>query len=351
MRGWCGRKLAVWALTELEPYTQMRLPFAPIISMLGLISSLLLPQASAMIRGINLYGFETELANLQCSWKNPPEFYLSKLQELGFNYIRLPFSYQLVKDGNFAALDHFLGLVDTYDLNVVLDFHRLINSRQSWGPTSDGVSMDEFVGAWIQILGRYKDNPRVVGADIFNEHQSADASYWNRVLHEILPRIEDAFPGRFEYFVGGHSWGGSLRDISVDDVPFIDRVHYTIHRYPFSGGTGDLRRDTEWAFGGHEGNMNIGEWGFKMQPDQVAWAKDFIAILKERGVRDTFLWAQSLSWDTGGLWEDDCQTLRWDKYEIVKTLWEDDNNEGRKTSLRGAVGGAIGATNSSTTTR
>lgn len=286
--------------------------------------------ANAITKGINIYGLETEGRNFVCSWVHPVEYYIDEVHRLGFNSLRIPFAYQWVNEGDFSKMDDMFRAVQKYpDMKVLLDFHRIYNTRQSYSPT-DGISLDDFKNAWVRVLERYQHIPNLKAVDIFNEYQGGDAGYWNWLLHDVVQHIENKFPGRFTFSVGGVNWGGNIHDINLEDLPFRDRIQYTIHRYHFSGGAEVW--DWDYSFGPFRNKVNVGEWGFKTENEnEKGWAWKFISYLKERGIRNTFFWTIAHSGDTGGLWWDDCQNINWEKYNIIKTLWE--GNEDTKSEL------------------
>ncbi len=82
-----------------------------------------------MIRGINWFGFETEYANLMCTWNGGIAKHLDMIEALDFNYIRLPFL-DFVEKADWVHMDEFFSLVEQKNMSVLLDFHRLENSHQ-----------------------------------------------------------------------------------------------------------------------------------------------------------------------------------------------------------------------------
>ena len=60
-----------------------------------------------IIKGINWFGFETEYKDLMCTWAHSIDWHLHKIKEVGFNYIRLPFSLEFVQEGNWSQMDEF----------------------------------------------------------------------------------------------------------------------------------------------------------------------------------------------------------------------------------------------------
>ena len=109
-----------------------------------------------VIRGINWFGYETEYKNLMCTWVNDIDWNLSKMKEVGFNYIRLPFSAEFVKEGNWDNMDLFFERSLEHGINVVLDFHRLQSTHQSYQPYDELYTFDDFLLCWKIILLRYQ---------------------------------------------------------------------------------------------------------------------------------------------------------------------------------------------------
>lgn len=296
-----------------------------------------------MIKGMNYYGLETPSRDFVCGWQHRPSYYLAKLDELGFNSIRLPFSLEYVRAGNFEKMDEFFDAIKKHPhMNVTLDMHRVFSSHQGPTPTENWITMDMFLSGWKTIIDRYKMNPQLYGIDVFNEYQGTDSNYWNGVLRTIVNDIEAHVPNRFEYFVGGTRWGGDIHDINLESLPFSDRIHYTIHKYIFSGSGFNRQDDWNESFGQFKdipGKVSVGEWGFKSDRwDEVNWAKEFVGYLKEHDIRNTYFWTIAHSGDTGGLWHDDCENIDMDKYEIIKSLWDSDKRESSSNHLRGKDG-------------
>lgn len=295
---------------------------------------------SQMIKGINYYGLETPSKDFVCGWQHRPSYYLEKLDDLGFNSIRLPFSLEYVRSGDFGKMDEFFdALAKHSNMTVTLDMHRVFSSHQGPTPTENWITMDMFLEGWRTIINRYQDRSQLIGIDVFNEYQGTDSNYWNGVLRTIVTDIETNFPNRFQFFVGGTRWGGDIHDINLENLPFHDRIHYTIHKYIFSSSGFNRENDWDYSFGNFkdiEGKVSVGEWGFKSdRMDEVAWAKEFVGYLKKHNIRDSYFWTIAHSGDTGGLWFDNCEDIDMVKYNIIKSLWEDDEQKSSKM-LRGS---------------
>jgi aryl-phospho-beta-D-glucosidase BglC (GH1 family) len=156
------------------------------------------------IRGYNLFGLETDLRNIDCSWTHHPEYYISQLHDVGFNHIRLPFSIQYVEEGDFTVMDSVFEIVSRYQpCNITIDAHRVYTSHQGSDPTEGGMTLTRYTDAISILLSRYQHYPFLYGLDVFNEYQGNDVLFWNSQLQQITQKIEMRFPGRFFYFCGG----------------------------------------------------------------------------------------------------------------------------------------------------
>lgn len=283
------------------------------------------PLPQDIIRGINWFGLETEYYGLMCTWQNPIDWHLEKIDHLGFNYIRLPFSVEYVQRGEWSQMDSFFHHVQNHEsIKVVLDCHRLHSTHQSSKPYDNFYSFDVFLDSWRIILDRYQNVNNLESVDIFNEYQSENYVEWNSIARQTLTYIEYHFPERFHYMVGGTNWGGNLHYVSVEDLPFSKRVSYSIHKYWFS----DTEQDYEekWNYSFADVNLpliNVGEWGYKSTSlKETEWAESFVDFLIKKNLRDTFFWTYSYnSGDTAGVLLEDCTTVDEKKMELLHYLW------------------------------
>lgn len=259
------------------------------------------------MRGINWFGFETENANLMCLWKNPLEWHLDTMKNLGFDSIRLPFSLDYIKSNNWYAMDEFFDKSEDFD--IILDFHRLENYKQSEKPFNNKYNFEDFLIGWQTILDRYEHYDHLVGIDIFNEYQSNNIDEWEDLAIQTVDFIREQYGERFDIIVNGYSWGSCLRDFEIDR----ENITYSIHLYPFH------IHDWENCLNDKE-NLNIGEFGFL--DNQIGWGYTFIDWLKKKNITDAFFWTWSPnSHDTGGILRDDCETINYNKMDVLNKLW------------------------------
>ena len=296
-----------------------------------LLSLLFFPVVHSIIRGLNTFGFETEHKSLMCDWVQSYDWMFEKIHQLGFNTIRLPFCYQYIYDNDFSKMDEVFDKVDKYDLDVVLDFHRIHNYEQSPTPWHDNVKLDDFIFAWEVILERYKNNNRLVGVDIFNEYQSDNYTEWNDLSYKIVSAIENRFPNRFWFIVGCVQWNGNCHFVNFHNITFGDRVFLGIHKYCWSD-TEPFEEKWTHSFGTEK--IIVGEFGaLSNRPDQMDWLKRFIKYLKKHHYYDSFFWSWSWnSGDTGGILKEDCSSIEEEKMNLLRYYWDDTQKRNLRSS-------------------
>jgi aryl-phospho-beta-D-glucosidase BglC (GH1 family) len=283
---------------------------------------IILPVVESIVKGINIYGFETEHSSLACDWVSSYDEILENVQNLGFNTVRLPFSHDYIHNTNMSSMDSFFDAILKTQLDVVLDFHRLVNYQQSAKPYDDQHSFQQFLDDWVFIADRYQYNSHLIALDLFNEWQGNDCQEWNQLATEVINVLESKFPYRFSYMVGCPSWGSDCSDVSIT-LPYQDRIFYSIHRYIWHGSNDHDSWDHHFGNIGIDGNkMIVGEYGWKSDlPNQVVWAREFLDYLKSRNIRNSFFWCYGVSGDTGGIMKDDCKTVEWDKIKLLYEYW------------------------------
>lgn len=277
---------------------------------------------NAFIRGISLFGMETEYMAVMCTWEHPIDWHMSKIKELDFTHVRVPFSYDYIARGDWTAMDELFVSAERHNLSLALDFHRIDRTHQSAKPYTTTVTFDMFLEAWRTILNRYHSRAVLEAVDIFNEYQSDNAAEWNNLARQIVSFIDTNFPDRFIFYVGGTNWGGSLQFVDLDDMKCHDRIRYTIHKYWFSDTQEPLEQAWNVSFGSHKMLVNVGEWGFQSeQQSQVDWANRFINWLLSVDIKDSYFWTWTWnSGDTGGILKD-CTTVDDSKMSILRRYW------------------------------
>lgn len=285
-----------------------------------------LPCIFGMMKGISFYGLETEYRGFSCDWVKTINVMIDDVKQLGFNTIRVPFSLQYINENDFKKLDEFFVAVEKSNMDVMLDFHRLNSIKQSAKMYDNIYSFDDFLEGWKFILDRYKHYPNLKYVDIFNEWQDNNYIEMNELYTEAVIFLENHFPNRFVYFIQGHNWGGNLKNVKID-VPFQDRIIYTIHKYHFSN---TEPYETEWQkdfeLDKHK-NICVGEFGWiSTNKKEVEWGWRFLNWLKENDITNTVFWQYGFhSWDTQGIFgtfdNDGCSIVDTKKIEMLNKLW------------------------------
>lgn len=121
------------------------------------------------------------------SWWREEDFV--NIKNLGFNCIRLPFTYLNLYDENYILKDDAFYLIDWFienckenQLYVILDLHGAIGSQNgahhsgnTWGGTGESrlFSNDDYkektIQLWKDVANRYKDEPTIAAYDLLNE--------------------------------------------------------------------------------------------------------------------------------------------------------------------------------------
>lgn len=278
---------------------------------------LLITSASAM-KCINYYGMETEKADLVCRWKHEPWWYLDKLKfSMGVDTVRVPFSYDYIQANNFTIMDTMFVDARRAEMKIILDYHRTNSSHQSPHPDAE-IDIAHFAAAWTTVIDRYVNNPALWALDLFNEPQDVDNVYLNNFYVQFISYLEMLYPKRFVYFLGCEEWGSKCQRIS-NKIPGIEpsRVKISIHLYPFSV---PMEKISQYAPNGSD--WVVGETGYDIKENgDFDWFTKLLAYLKSKNVYDVCLWTIAHSADTGGWFEDDCETLIASKVDAMKSFW------------------------------
>jgi hypothetical protein len=166
----------------------------------------------------------------------------------------------------------------------------------------------------------------VIGHNIYNEYQGSNATIVSNYTQQIIQSIEDRFPQRYIHFVTGTHWAGCLQNINLTFPQNItDRIYYSVHKYHFSG-DGTIK-DWNESFGNltwlNTSKVIVGEFGWNArEPKQELWALSFLTYLQSLNISNTIYWTIAHSYDTGNLFQDDCTTINWNHYSLLKRFWD-----------------------------
>lgn len=353
------------------------------------------------LTGISWFGFETDQQVFHGIWSVKMETVLDTVANRGFNVLRVPVSVQLVnqwrsgKGGtpgsvNFGAnpglqgmtslqvLDTAVAYAKRIGLKVMLDMHRVVNTQQVEGWTTNGYTVADFDAGWRWLAEHYKNDDTVIAVDLFNEPHggpgnaaaikwdtSSDANNWRDEAIRVANQILDINPNLLIVVEGveatpkdGYTydetnaanyhfswWGGNLRRVKAIPVDLGSRQSQLVYS-PHDYGPGVYAQpwlhagfteatltaeywDPSWLYIAKQNiaPLLVGEWGGKLDGgDNQRWMGYLAHTLVANRLSHTFWCVNPNSGDTGGILLDDWTSVDGAKYDIVKpTLWQDAN--------------------------
>lgn len=240
------------------------------------------------------------------------EQYFQAIKVAGFNSVRIPINwadhaqsqppYQ-IDPAFFDRVDWAIDQVLSRRLSAVIDIHHYAQMDQD--PVGN---TPRLASLWKQIAARYKDRPKTLLFELFNEPQDKFSDeIWNTVFPDVLRTIRQGDPDRL-VIVGPGYWN-SMDDLPLLQLPEHDRrLIVTFHYYkPFHfthqaqnwmpmsmawKGTGwgtpqdrnDLHEDfakvAAWAHR-YQRPIYLGEFGVSEQADGEARASWARAVARE----------------------------------------------------------------------
>jgi endoglucanase len=346
------------------------------------------------ISAVNWKGMESDDFAPIGLYAQPWRKLMDGIKANGFNAIRLPFSLEMLETTrapnniDFAKnpdltgktamqiMDMVIDYARQLGLRVILDCHRRTADLGAQGTERDGRWYDatyteaEWIAAWVTLARRYKNDPTVIGADLFNEpHSTATntvtwggggANDWARAAEAAASAILTEHPQWLIFVEGisGHTgltgvpesktdwWGQNLRGVATRPiVPRVaganvtNKVVYSAHVYPpavligpavlFDAPAFPANMPEAWnkAFGfiftENRAPIWIGEFSSNLSgvasnskctlndPREPLWINAFIRYLggdfNLDGTDDVAADLQGMSWAYWGWMFDDCQ--------------------------------------------
>ena len=329
---------------------------------------------TVQLRGVNWFGAETETHALHGLWARNWKDMIDQMQGQGFNAVRLPFCPATLQGVAPSGIDYSRN-ADLQGMNSrqVLDAVVLELSRRGMyvlldHHTSDCQSISELwytpsysEAQWLNDLAfvaqRYREVPGVIGIDIKNEPHGAAtwgtgnvATDWNLAAERAAARVLPIAPHWLIAVEGigasascssqaGHFWGSNIEPLECKPLAIpADRLLLAPHTYgpdvyvqPYFNAAdfpANMPAIWEQQFGrfvqkGY--TLLLGEFGGKYgqgHGGDVAWQDALVDYLVGKGVRSGFYWSWNPnSGDTGGILQDDWQTVRSDKVQLLQRLW------------------------------
>lgn len=170
---------------------------------------------------------------------------LRRARALGFNAVRVPFSYRILeedaqpyvyKERGWRFLDRVVEWCRDLDLYCILDLHRAPGGQTGAGLDegrlwSDEAYVNRTEALWRAVALRYRDRPEVAGYDLLNEPIAApSAEAWVRVHDRLYRAVRDVDPGRVLFIEPPFPIGGP-EQLPDPKVPGWRNISYSYHPY------------------------------------------------------------------------------------------------------------------------
>ena len=330
---------------------------------------------AVQLRGVNWFGFETELQTIHGLWRRNWKEMIAQMQGLRINAVRIPvcpatlrgvtpggIDYDKNPDlrglNTLELLDKVVTELDARGMHVLIDHHRPDCEAISELWYTDDYSEDEWLADLAFIARRYRAFGHFMGIDLKNEpHGKATwgagkkATDWNAAAERAAEVVLDAAPNIL-VFVEGISdtgrctdappawWGGNLAPMSCTplDIP-DDRLVLSPHVYgpdvhpqPYFD-TPDFPDNLPAIWDAHFGQFAEqgfaivpgefgGRYGHAGDPRDRTWQNALIDYLRKKNITSGFYWSWNPnSGDTGGLLQNDWQTVWPTKLALLDHFW------------------------------
>jgi endoglucanase len=237
-------------------------------------------------------------------WKTFRENYITHddikfLKQVGFNSVRVPFSYRLfvaqgvpqkLEGDGYELMDRVVGWCRTEGLYVILDMHAAPggqtgdNIDDSWGYPflfESNESQKLTVELWRKVAARYQNEPAVLGYDLLNE---PIAHYFD--TDKLNPKLEPLYrkivAGIREVdknhiiLLGGAQWDGNFKPLGP---PFDDKLAYTFHKYWM-----EVNQKAIQEYLDFRNKYNVPVWMGESGENTDDWIVSFRELLEENDI-------------------------------------------------------------------
>jgi len=329
-----------------------------------------------LLKGVNWFGIETNTHAPHGLWRRDYKEMLAQIKQLGYNFIRLPYSVQALRSSDVTGIDFSIGSnkeleaktplevmdliiqeCDRQGLLILLDSHRLNDERipELW--YGDGFSEANWINTWIKLAIRYKNQANVIGADLKNEPHGKASWGTNEILTDwrlaaervgnailnvnpnwliVVEGVENNVPGQKlkNYWHGGNLEG--VKDYPVR-LSRRDKLVYSAHEYGpgvynqpyFSEKNFPKNLSDRWQTGFYYISREniapilIGEFGGRLSdtssPEGI-WQTKFVKYIRQKKLSFAYWSWNPNSADTGGILEDDWQSVNISKQQLLSQL-------------------------------
>ena len=321
------------------------------------------------ITGVNWFGFETSTFAPHGLWARSYKSMLDQIAASGFNAIRLPYSNALFRPGNtanginytlnpdlkglrgLALMDKIVDAATHRGLMIILDQHRPDASGQSPLPSAGMLSEQQWIGDWAMLARHYRSNPLIIGADLHNEPNGpatwgtgSPQTDWRLMAQKAGNAVLAANPSWLIFVEGvdhyqGQSywWGGDMAAAKRYPVTLSEPNHLVYEAHDYGPGVYNQSWfqaknfphnlpavwEKNWAYLKTQNiaPVLLGEFGGRSvgKDAEGQWQRTLVSFLKQRGIGYTYWSWNPDSGDTGGILNDNWQTVNKAKLNLLHT--------------------------------
>ncbi|MBK7711129.1 MAG: cellulase family glycosylhydrolase [Bacteroidales bacterium] len=194
---------------------------------------------SKNMKGFNLLGkFDANFSNYGFTEE---EFII--LQDLGFNFVRIPLDYRTyTQAGNWdvflenevAKIDKVVQWGKEYGVHVCLNLHRApgycvnqssLPANQDLDLWTSSAAQEAFVNHWAYFARRYKDVPyEELSFNLVNEPGDMDEAAYVSVMRKAIAKIQSITPDRV-IFVDGLNYSRDIITSLLSEKNIIQAIH------------------------------------------------------------------------------------------------------------------------------
>ncbi len=194
---------------------------------------------SEKLKGFNLLGkFDAEWSDYSYTEE---EFII--LQDLGFNFVRLPLDYRtytqpgnwdVILEDQVAEIDKAIEWGKKYGVHVCINLHRApgycvnpstLPAGQNLDLWTNATAQAAFVNHWAYFANRYKDVPyNELSFNLVNEPGDMDENTYVNVMQKAIDKIQSINPDRV-IFVDGLNYGRGIIMSLKNTKNIIQAIH------------------------------------------------------------------------------------------------------------------------------
>jgi endoglucanase len=177
------------------------------------------------------------------------------MKEMGVNVVRIPYTMEWIYNPDYLGkIDCQIQWCKERSIYVILDMHRPNHRSQQSFPWNETA----WINQWLFLAERYKEEPTVIGFDLFNEPHDVDWVKWKNTAERAAKAIHKVNPNLL-ILIQGVGWGWDIAGAQTNPVNETNIV-YSPHIYPYP------LSHMEWSYAYKKGDY---ERGYQLLRDYI----------------------------------------------------------------------------------